>query len=300
MLSAAPVASGDGLGQYLSQAARYPLLSTDEERQLARTFRGAREGINASTESRSPSLERRLAAARRALIEHNLRLVVSIARRYVNQGMDLADLIQEGNIGLMRAVEKFDPERGVRFSTYGTWWIRQSITRALSLRSRTVRVPLGKGQLGRRAARTRVALTHTLGREPKLEEIASEVGASAERVEQALHALVRMESLDAPLGDDGTPRWQLELDPNARSPWETTFEHEKADTVRNLIATLSTRKQLIMRMRYAVGCDSAHTLEQVGKVLKLTRERVRQLEKEAFAELRRKCKRLRSHELLDA
>jgi RNA polymerase primary sigma factor len=286
----------DALTRFSRDAARYPLLDADEEQRLARRFRAAMQ----SPLSARPATRRALADARKRLIEHNLRLVVSIARRYSGLGMEIADLIQEGNLGLMHAAERFDPERGVRFSTYATWWIRQAMTRALSVRSRTVRIPLAKQQLGRRAMKARTRLTSSLGREPTPEEIARSLGAPADDIARAVDAMVSVESLDAPVGDDGTPRWQIHADPTARSPWKCTFDREQAELVEDLIATLPARTQLIIRMRYGIGYDRAHTLEQVGEVLRLTRERVRQLEKEAFADLRGNCDRLQSEVLLHA
>ncbi len=287
----------DDLRVYLSEASRYPLLRAEGERALAHTFRGARTALARSSERKALALEAELSAARRALIEHNLRLVLSIAMRYRHLGLELSDLVQEGNIGLMHAVERFDPDREVRFSTYATWWIRQSITRALSKRSRTVRIPIGKEQLARRTARKRAALTSRLGRAPRLDELAVDVGASESAVQSALNTDFVMQSLDAPVDERGLRR-ELQADDSTASPLASTLEREKSETVEGLIASLPARKQLILRMRYGVGFDSEHTLEQIGTLLNLTRERIRQLEREALTELRSRCQHLVPADLL--
>jgi RNA polymerase primary sigma factor len=231
------------------------------------------------------------------LIERNLRLVITVARRYSHLGMELSDLVQEGNIGLMRAVERFDPDRNVRFSTYAAWWIRQAITRALCSKSRTVRVPIHQAQIARKAIQTRYALT-TLGRKPQAPEIAREVGASVPRVESALAALTPLESLDELAIEDGSPRWELMADASITSPWKAAGEAETREKVNALIGTLVPREETIVRMRFAVGYPHPYTLEEIGARLNLTRERVRQLEKEALERLRREATKRRLQSLL--
>jgi RNA polymerase primary sigma factor len=241
-------AATDTFGLYLSETRRFPLLRASEEKRLARTLRRTRARRKTSASERT---------ARDLLIERNLRLVVSIAKRYLHLGMELSDLVQEGNIGLMRAVERFDPERDVRFSTYAVWWIRQAITRALSSKSRTVRVPIRQFQLARKAMRARAALTGA-ARKPQLPEIASDVGASLPRVESALAALTPLESLDALAVEGGSPRWELLANNGATSAWRAALETETREKVNALIETLSPREELILRMRFAVGLPHPH------------------------------------------
>jgi RNA polymerase primary sigma factor len=220
------------------------------------------------------------------MIESNLRLVVSIAKRYKNMGMELSDLVQEGNIGLMQAVERFDPRRNLKFSTYATWWIRQAITRALSQKSRTIKVPINKLELVRIATRAKVKLEEQLGRSPSTKEVSKEVGAPAYQVEAALQSIPHLESLDALAVEDGSPRWELQSDERSESPWQAVVDRDMREKVQATLELLPPRQQLIVRMRFGIGFDSEYNLEEIGKVLKLTRERVRQLEVEALQRLR--------------
>jgi RNA polymerase primary sigma factor len=276
----------DTMGLYLKEARRQPILSAREEKRVARAFRESRAKLSSSTGARKRAFRARLARTRTTLIERNLRLVVSIAKRYNNLGMDLSDLVQEGNIGLILAVERFDPDRDVRFSTYATWWIRQAITRALYLKSRTIHVPINKGQLALKALRTSPDLRRRLGHEPDVAELAREVGASPGQVATALNAITPSVSLDALAVDGGTARWQLTEDPNASSPWRVALDRDRHDKVNAILGRLSERERLIVRMRFAIGFPRPHTLDEVGKALNLTRERVRQLEKKAITRLR--------------
>lgn len=278
-------------GVLVREAPRSAPLNAVEEKRVARTFCESRAALASSTGARRKALEAELTRSRTTLIERNLRLVVYLARRYVNMGLELSDLVQEGNIGLMQAVERFDPDRDVRFSTYASWWIRQSITRALCLRSRTVRTPINKGQLALKALRASARLEAQLGRKAELFEIASALGVSGPRVKEALDALTRVESLDAPAVDGGTPRWELTRDEKAVSPWRVVIARDRRDKVRTVISTLPPREQTIVRMRFAIGFEQPHTLEEIGAALGLTRERVRQLEIHAMERLRREGRR---------
>lgn len=269
----------DAFGLYLAETRRFPLLPASEEKRLARIVRSHRR-------RRTPAGKR---TARDRLIELNLRLVISVAKRYRHFGMELSDLVQEGNLGLMRAVERFDPDRNVRFSTYAVWWIRQAITRALYAKSRTVRVPIHQAQLARRALQRSVDSNALERGRPRRPELAHEAGASVPRVESALAALTPPDSLDALAVEDGTPRWELMADEGALSPWSAVLENETRERVGALIATLSPRDQLVLRMRFAIGFDRPHTLEEIGTELHLTRERVRQLERDALVHLRREA-----------
>jgi RNA polymerase primary sigma factor len=276
---------------YLRDVIRQPPLRAFEEKRLARTLRLSRARIHASSVP-SRTVLRRYESARTRLIERNLRLVIAVAKRYAHLGMDLADLVQEGNIGLIQAVERFDPERGVRFATYAVWWIRQAIRRALSSKSRIVRVPINRGQLARKAIRLGEELEGRMGRKPRPSELASELGVAERRLESALSAVSKVESFDALSIDEGSQRWQLEADSRVSSPWRSVLQAERRETVGALMETLSPREQLVVRSRFAIGLPGPATLEEVGAVLHITRERVRQLEKAALGRLAHEAERL--------
>ncbi len=277
----------DSLGHYLKETHRHPLLNRETEQRVARSLRASESVLRknpAGPKLRSARLQ--FERSRRRMIESNLRLVVSIAKRYKNLGLELADLVQEGNIGLMHAVERFDPRLNLKFSTYATWWIRQAVTRALSQKSRTVRVPINKIQLARVASRTRHKLKEQLGREPTLEEISRKVGAPQKNVDASLKSIPKMESLDAPAGEDGSARWELRSDDSSKSPLEATLERELSDKIQKVLQVLPPRQALIMSLRYGIGPSSEQNLEEIGRILKLTRERVRQLELDSLRRLR--------------
>jgi RNA polymerase primary sigma factor len=229
---------------------------------------------------------RRYQKARARLIERNLRLVRSVARRYRNKGLELEDLVQEGSIGLLSAVERVDPDRGVKFSTYAVFWIRQAITRALSSKARTIRVPIRLGQLAREANRLSSVVAPRCGRAPELSDLAAETGVSLLRLESARSAMLPIELLDAPAIADGSPRWQLRADDRLSSPWSVAVA-ERREKVDELLRTLPVRDRLVVRMRFALGFAHAHTLEEIADVLLLSRERVRQIENAALERLRR-------------
>ena len=221
------------------------------------------------------------------LIESNLRLVVSIARRHSNRGLSLLDLIQEGNIGLMKAVDRFQVQRGFRFSTYATWWIRQAITKAIEEYGRTIRLPAHIVDSLNRLRRERTALAAELGRMPTPPELAERMKLPRAKVNMLLNASREPLSLDAPAGDsEETPLWQLVGNTSGATPEEDVIQEERARQVEKAMSMLSGREKKVLTLRFGIGTDRAHTLEEIGRGLSITRERVRQIEARALAKLR--------------
>ncbi len=231
--------------------------------------------------------ERVRAAARDELVRANLRLVAAVAKKYLNRGLAFLDLVQEGNLGLMRAVDKFDYRRGFKFSTYAVWWIRQNISRAIADTSRTIRLPNHVNEEVLSLHRTRAYLTPRLGRPPDVDELAAQMGMSAQRIEQLLAVARPPLSFEAPLGDDEGPTLgDLVVDDRLESPFASVVSAQNVRDADRALSRLTPREQRILKMRHGIGVEDEMTLEQVGREFSLTRERIRQIEAQAKKKLR--------------
>ena len=259
----------DPVRMYLKEIGQIPLLSAEEEVELAKAVAEGNQ------------------AAKNKLTEANLRLVVSIAKKYGGRGLHILDLIQEGNTGLIRAVDKFDWTKGNKFSTYATWWIRQAITRAIADQARTIRVPVHMVEVINKATRCNRKLVQELGREPTVEEIAKELNLSVEKIIEANRTAADTLSLDTPVGDEeDTSIGSFVEDVNTPGPADATSNALLSEALKEVLDTLTDREADVLRMRFGMFDGRSHTLEEVGQIFGVTRERIRQIENKAIRKLR--------------
>lgn len=301
----------DVVHMWLHEAGRTPLLALQDEVSLAKGIEAGLVAANtlADSSSNMTNLRRRTLlllverghAAREHLTSANLRLVVALAKRYQGRGLTFGDLIQEGNIGLMRAVEKYDHRRGLKFSTYATWWIRQSITRAIADHGRTIRVPVHMNECITRFVRAQSSLFQTLGREPLLEEVAGEMDMTVEMVKEIAAIIPEPVSLETPLGDDDEAHiGDFLVDSDASSPADALSRMLRRDELATLLAdVLSVRERQVLGLRYGLTDGTARTLEEVGMEVGVTRERIRQIEARAMKKLRHPSRSKRLKDILE-
>lgn len=276
--------SDDSVRLYLREIGKIPLLSNEEEVDLAyRIVKGEKK-------------------AKDKMVEANMRLVVSIAKRYSGRGLDFLDLIQEGNTGLLRAVEKFDPDKGFKFSTYATWWIRQAITRAIADQARTIRIPVHMVETINKVLRATRKLTNELNREPTVEEIAKEMGMEPEKIDYVMKIKQDIASLDATVGRDGDDEdsvlGDFIEDEGRVSPEDSAAAQMLKEQIAEILSSLSEREQKVVKLRFGIGGGRPHTLEEVGAEFSVTRERIRQIEAKALSKLRKHKDTKKLHEYL--
>jgi len=288
----------DLVGRYLADIGQYPLLTAAEEIELAQAIEDGREAELRLAEELDlkpavrASLRRQVraaATAKQRFIQSNLRLVVSIAKRYQSTGLPLLDLIQEGNLGLIRAVEKFDHHKGFKFSTYATWWIRQAIGRGIADKGRTIRLPSHVVDTLSTLSKASGTLLKELGREPTAAELSELTGMPVDRVETAMQATADVISLSVGIGEDATEFGDLLPDDKAEVPFDVAAANLEKVELRNLLLTLSDREREVLELRFGLVGERPLTLDEVGRHFELTRERIRQIEAKALTKLRHPC-----------
>ncbi len=287
----------DLVGRYLSDIGQYPLLTAAEEVELAQKIEAGHlaeerlEDDDVTTAQRAALRRevRQAAAAKQRFIQSNLRLVVSIAKRYQSTGLPLLDLIQEGNLGLIRAVEKFDHRKGFKFSTYATWWIRQAIGRGVADKGRTIRLPSHVVDTLTTLTKASGTLLKELGREPTSAELSELTGMPVDRVETALSATADVISLSVGIGEDATEFGDLLPDETAEVPFDVAARNLEKIALRDLLYTLSDREREVLELRFGLVGERPLTLDEVGRHFELTRERIRQIEAKALTKLRHPC-----------
>ena len=259
----------DGIKLYLRAIKDIPLLTGDQEKSLAR------------------KIKRGDAKARRKIMQTNLRLVINIAKRYSKLGVPMMDLIEEGNLGLIKAVKKFNPDKGYRFSTYGAWWIKQYITRAIANQGKTIRIPVYMTEIINRWKRLTEELTQKYGRKPKIKEIAKKMRTSMKKVREISEIATKISSLDAPIGDDGTGQFMdLIEDESSSSPMDQVTDALRRERINGLLDLMNDREKKILDLRFGLSDGTTHTLGETAKYFGITRERVRQIESAALEKLR--------------
>ena len=324
-------ASDDSVRLYLREIGKIPLLNAEEELTLANSVVANRDELaevwvkiheieakvadeigdkieklsktDRDTRDKLKSQAAKLSRPKDKMAEANMRLVVSIAKRYSGRGLDFLDLIQEGNTGLLRAVEKFDPDKGFKFSTYATWWIRQAITRAIADQARTIRIPVHMVETINKLLRTQRRMTQELNREPSIEELAKELEMEPDKVEYVMKIKQDITSLDAGVGRDGDDEDSVLRDfiedEEGVTPEESAASQLLKEQVQSVLSTLSDREQKIIKMRFGLENGKSHTLEEVGQEFAVTRERIRQIEAKALAKLRKHKDSKKLHEYLN-
>jgi RNA polymerase primary sigma factor len=291
------IGADDTVGLYFKEMAHIPLLSKDEEVDLAKRIERARIALQELSNQERPLKQKQCSElehlikdgylAREHLIKANTRLVVSIAKKYLGNGVPFLDLIQEGNLGLMRAVEKFEYRRGFRFSTYATWWIRQTITRAIADQGRTIRVPVYMTDRIRKMYRTFFQMEQELGHPPSEEELAEKMQVDLKKVKWMLRVSWTPVSLESPIGDDEDSEFGMFVeDKKSPSPAQSVYHDMLRERINEVLSSLSPREARILRLRFGLDCDRSYTLEEVGQKFGLTRERIRQIEGKALRRLR--------------
>ncbi len=294
---------------YLAEIGRHPLLTRADEERLGMRIHAGREAAaeldrrgDRLSEEECQRLEKIIEEAEEAaeeFVRANLRLVVSVAKRYTSSGMSLLDLVQEGNVGLMHAVDRFDVRRGFRFSTYATWWIRQAISRAIANNGRTIRLPVQAGDLVSKVRRAQATIESEKGRRPSVEEVAAECGVAPAKVRQTLTLPLEVCSMSEPHGADA----DMELgdiipDTEASSPFDIVAESMLPAQIRSLLESLTERERRVIYLRYGLDRGKPRTLDEVGQLFSLSREQIRQIERRALMRLREKSERSGARELL--